>query len=275
MSTRDEYPTGAPCWVETWQPDPLAAMEFYGALLGWEFSEPEPMPGALPGEYFVARVGGRAVAGIGTLPALGGPPTPVWSTSIRVESADEATGLAIAAGARRLLGPLDVGAAGRWAVLQDPTGAAVGVWEARERAGAQLVNQPGTWAMSALHTPDRDAAAGFYGAVFGWESEPIAPAAQVMLFRLPGYLGGEPGQRIPRDVVAVMTASEPGPNGPSVPPHWNVNLQVDDSDAIAARAADLGGSILMPPVDTPGFRSAVLTDPQGAAFSISHVVTAT
>jgi len=36
---------------------------------------------------------------------------------------------------------------------------------------------------------------------------------------------GEPGQQIPRDVVAVMTATEPGPNGPSVPPHWNVNLR--------------------------------------------------
>jgi hypothetical protein len=70
-----------------------------------------------------------------------------------------------------------------------------------------------------------------------------------------------------------MTATEPGPNGPSVPPHWNVNLRVDDSDAIAARAAELGGSVLMPPIDTPGFRSAVLLDPQEGAFSVSHVMT--
>jgi predicted enzyme related to lactoylglutathione lyase len=114
----------------------------------------------------------------------------------------------------------------------------------------------------------------YYGAVFGWGSQPIDPGAPVTLFRLSGYIGGEPGQAIPRDVVAVMTSTEQGPDGPSVPPHWNVNLLVDDSDEAASRAVELGGTILIAPTDTPGFRSAVLMDPQGAAFSISHVVTA-
>lgn len=250
-------------------------MDFYGTLLNWEFSEPDAMAGGLPGEYFVALVDGQAVAGIGTLPALGASPTSVWSTSIRVDSAHEAVELAIAAGGSLLLGPLEAGRAGRWAVLVDPAGAAFGVWEAHDRAGAQLVNEPRTWAMSALHTPDPAAAAAFYGAVFGWEPEPIAPEGPVTLFRLPGYTGGEPGQRIPRDVVAVMTATEQGPKGSSIPPHWNVNLHVEDSDTVAARAVDLGGSVLMAPLDTPGFRSAVLMDPTGAAFSVSHVVTGT
>lgn len=183
--------------------------------------------------------------------------------------------LATTAGASLMLAPLAAGSAGRWAVLVDPTGAAFGVWEAGDREGAQLVNQPGTWAMSSLHTPDPAAAAAFYGAVFAWEAEPIAPEAPITLFRRAGYIGGEPGQPIPRDVVAVMTATEPEPNGPSVPPHWNVNLHVGDSDATAARAADLGGRILMEPMDTPGFRSAVLLDPLGGAFSVSHIVTGT
>ncbi len=272
MNTREQYPTGVPCWVETLQPDPRAATRFYGPLFGWEFSGPEPMAGGLPGEYFVAHLDAYAVAGIGTLPALGGPPAAVWSTSIRVEDADRAVELATTAGASHILGPLTAGSAGRWAVLVDPTGAAFGVWEAHDREGAQLVNQPGTWAMSALHTPDPAAAAAFYGAVFAWGTEPIAPEAPVTLFRLADYVGGEPGQQIPRDVVAVMTATEAEPNRPSVPPHWNVNVLVNDSDAIAARAAELGGSVLMPPLNTPGFRSAVLLDPQGGGFSVSHVV---
>lgn len=275
MSTRDQYPAGVPCWVDTFQPDPGAATAFYGALLGWQFSEPEPMAGGLPGDYLVAHVDGHAVAGVGTLPALGGPPTAVWSTSIRVDSADRAVQLATTAGASVMLGPLAAGSAGHWALLVDPTGAAFGVWEAGDRHGAQLVNQPRTWTMSALHTPDPAAAAAFYGAVFGWEAELVAPEAPVALFRLAGYIGGEPEPQIGRDVVAVMTGSETGPNGPSVPPHWNVNLRVDDSDAVAARAADLGGSVLIPPMDTPGFRSAVLLDPQGGAFSVSHVVSST
>ncbi len=271
MSTRDEYPVGVPCWVETLQPDPRAALDFYGALFGWEFSEPGPMPGGLPGEHFVAHVDGRAVAAVGALPDLGGPPIPIWNTYVRVDDADAAVDRATSAGGTLVLGPLDASGDGRLAVLVDPTAAAFSVWEARGRLGAQLVNEPRTWAMSSLHTPDPAAATAFYGTVFGWQAEAIAPGAPITLFRLPGYVGGEPGQAIPRDVVGVMTATEPGPGGPAVPPHWNVNLRVEDTDAVAAHAADLGGTVLMGPIDTPGMRSAVLLDPQGAAFSISQI----
>jgi len=105
MSKRDEYPAGVPCWVETLQPDPRAALGFYGSLLGWEFSEPGPMPGGLPGEYFVAQVEGREVAGIGALPDLGGPPTPSWNTYVRVDSTEAAVDRATNAGGSLLIGP--------------------------------------------------------------------------------------------------------------------------------------------------------------------------
>jgi hypothetical protein len=72
MSKPDEYPAGVPCWVETLQPDPRAALGFYGSVFGWEFSQPAPMPAGLPGEYFIASVDDHAVARIGTLPDLGG-----------------------------------------------------------------------------------------------------------------------------------------------------------------------------------------------------------
>ena len=270
MSSRGDYRAGVPCWAETLQPDPRAALGFYGSLFEWEFSAPGPMPGDLPGEYFVAHVDGRAVAGIGALPDLGGPPTAVWNTHVRVDDADAAVERATSAGGSLLLGPLDASGDGRLAVLADPSGAAFSVWEAHGRAGAQLVNEPRTWAMSSLHTPDPAGASAFYGTLFEWQSEPIAAGAPVALLRLPGHVGGEPGQPIPRDVVAVMTASEAEPDGPAVPPHWNVNLRVDDADAVAARAAELGGTVLMSPTNTPGMRSALLLDPQGAAFSISR-----
>ena len=158
-------------------------------------------------------------------------------------------------------------------MLADPAGAVFCVWEAGERAGAQLVNEPRCWAMSSLHTPDVASASTFYGALFGWQSEPIAPGIPLMLFRRPGYTGGEPGQPVPADVVAAMSPTGGGdPSAPTVPTHWNVNLRVGDVDAVAAHAAVLGGAVLMPPVDTPGFRSALVADPQGAAFSISQLV---
>jgi predicted enzyme related to lactoylglutathione lyase len=249
------YPPGTPCWVDTLQREPLAALDFYGPLFGWAFSEPGP------GGYVVARLDGRDVAGIGALPAEG---PAIWATYIRVEDAG-----AELAGATRLAGPIDAAPAGRLAVFADPTGAAFGVWEPGEREGAQLVNEPNSWLMSSLHTPDPVAAAGFYGAAFGWQAEPMGP---VTLFRLPGYVGGQPDeekaaqwQGMPRDIVAVMA-----PPDPAIPPHWNVNFRVDDADAIANHAHALGGAVMMPPADGGGLRSAVLRDPQGAVFSISQ-----
>jgi predicted enzyme related to lactoylglutathione lyase len=267
MSERERYPAGVPCWVETLQPDPQAALDFYGPLFGWEFAGPGPMPGDPPGEYFVARVRGRDVAGIGSLPARDGAHAPAWSTSIRVDGADEAVARATDAGGSLREGPLDVPPAGRLAVLADPAGAPVSVWEARAREGAQLVNEPGAWAMSMLHTTDPGASQAFYGAVFGWEPEPFDMAgAELTLWRLPGYVGGEPRQPVPRDVVAAMIGDEPPGVGQA---HWSVDFWVDDADATAEHAARLGGSVVLGPFDAPGFRSAVIADPKGAAFSVS------
>ncbi len=247
------YPPGAPCWVDTLQREPLAALDFYGPLFGWAFSDPGP------GGYVVARLDGEDVAGIGQLPMEG---PAIWSTYVRVESADGAAAAAQGAGGTLLMGPLDVPPAGRLAVLVDPTGAAFCVWEPGEREGAQRCNEPNTWIMSSLHTPDPDAASAFYAAVLGWQAQSMGPLTR---FGLPGYVGGHPQQALPRDMVAVMA-----PPNAQIPPHWNVNFRVDDADAIATRASELGGSVMMAPADGGGFRSAVLADPQGAVFSVSQ-----
>lgn len=271
MSERERYPAGVPCWVETLQPDPRAAREFYGGLFDWEFAGPGPMPGGLPGEYFVARANDREIAGIGSLPDLGGPAAPAWSTYVRVDGVDEAVERAKEAGGGLIVGPLDALPAGRLAVLSDPAGAVISVWEARAREGAQLVNEPGAWTMSSLHTSDPDGARTFYGALFGWQAEPLGPVeAGLTLWRLPGYLGGEAWQPMPRDVVAAMASTSADGSTAAVPTHWSVSFLVDDADATVERAAGLGGTLVVPPQDTPGFRSAALADPQGAVFSISQ-----
>src|SRR6266700_5059975 len=171
MSERERYPGGVPCWVETLQPDPQAALDFYGPLFGWEFAGPGPMPGDPPGQYFVARVRGRDVAGIGSLPDRSAAPAPAWTTHVRVDSVDEAAERAKNAGGSLLDGPFDVPPAGRMALLADPAGALVCAWEAGAREGAQLVNEPRAWSMSLLHTTDPEGSQAFYGAVFGWRPE--------------------------------------------------------------------------------------------------------
>lgn len=247
------YPPGTPCWVDTLQREPPAALDFYGRLFGWEFSEPGP------GGYVVARIDGDDVAGIGALPSEG---PAIWGTYVRVASAEDAAAAGRSAGGTLLLGPLDASPAGRVAVLADPTGASFCVWEPGEREGAQRCNEPNTWLMSSLHSPDPAAASAFYAALFGWQAESMGP---ITLFRLPGYVGGHAQQTLPRDMVAVMA-----PPNAEIPPHWNVNFRVDDAEAIAAHAATLGGAVMMPPADGGGFRSAVLSDPQGAVFSVSQ-----
>ena len=148
-------------------------------------------------------------------------------------------------------------------MIADPGGAVFSVWEPRERRGAQVVNEPGAWSMNMLHTPDPDAAAAFYGAVFGWTTEDFGPFT---MFRLPGYVGGEPYQPVSREVVAVM---EPAGDAP---PHWSPDFWVPDADAAVAKAIELGGRVVVPQADSPGFRTAVLADPTGVTFSISQRV---
>lgn len=261
MSTRDHYPPGVPCWVDTAQPDPDAALGFYGALMGWEFAGPGEMPGDPLGEYYVARLNGRDVAGISSLPEAA-PSLPAWMTYVAVASVDAATERACAAGASVVAEPFDAAPAGRMAVLSDPGGAVFCVWEPGRRQGAQVVNQPSAWAMSALSTPDLESAKAFYGAVFGWESEAFAPGAE--LFRLPGFVGGEPEQPVPRDVVAVLAAGEGDPA-------WSVDFWIDDARSAADRATELGGSVIVAPGETmPGFLNTVIADPAGAVLSLSQ-----
>lgn len=263
MSQRASYPPGVPCWVDTAQPDPRAALEFYGPLLGWEFDRPGAMPGDPPGTYYVARVRGMDVAGISSLPREA--TAPAWMTYVAVRSADAAAERASAAGGTVITDPVDAPPAGRMAVLQDPAGAVFCVWEAGDRQGAQLINEPSAWAMSMLATKDSDAAGAFYGALFGWETEPLRPG--VSLFRLPGYVGGEPHQPVPRDVVAAMIVDDRDAA-------WTVDVWVRDADAVAARTAELGGAVAVAPREIPGFRNAVISDPQGAVLSVSQLLAA-
>jgi uncharacterized protein len=283
---RESYPPGVPCWVDTSQPDPEAAVSFYSGLFGWEFVD--RMPADSPGRYFVGQLRGRDVAGVGSQPE-GMPPAAVWNTYVCVESADDAAAKAKDAGGQVLMEPFDVVDAGRMAVLADPEGAVFCVWQPKGTVGAQLVNEPGTWNFSELNTQDPDRAAAFYGQLFGWEAQRLDSGeggGDFTMFRLPGY-GDHLAERDPgirerqsevsapegfEDAVAwlVPMAGDQFPEG--TPPHWSITFAVDDADATAARAAELGGTVLAPPFDAPWVRMTVLSDPQGATFTASKFV---
>jgi predicted enzyme related to lactoylglutathione lyase len=278
---RDGYPPGVPCWVDTAQPDPQAAIRFYGSLFGWEFED--RMPSDAPGNYFVARLHDRDVAAVGSQPD-GSPPTPVWSTYIAADSADDAATKVTNAGGSTLAEPFDVLDAGRMGIFSDPSGAAFCVWQAKQHNGAQLVNEPGTWNFSDLNTRDADGAKAFYGAVFGWVADTFTGGGMdFTMLRLPGY-GDFLEQRDPElrtrqaeinapsgfeDVVAGLRPMTSDRFPDDVPAHWSVTFMVDDTDATTERAAELGGTVMAPPFDAGPTRVAILRDPQGAVFSVS------
>ncbi|HKA92903.1 MAG TPA: VOC family protein [Acidimicrobiia bacterium] len=283
MLERTEYPPGVPCWVDTPQPDPEAATRFYGGLFGWEFED--QMPADAPGNYFMARLDGRDVAAVGSQPE-GAPPMPVWNTYIAVDDADEAAGRITKAGGSTLAEPFEVFGAGRMGIFSDPQGAVFSVWQAGQHIGAQLVNEPGTWSFSDLNTRDVDAATAFYGDVFGWVAESVEGGGMEFSFlRLPGYgdflvekvhpelRAVQEEVRAPtgfEDVVAGLVPMTSDRFADDVPPHWSVTFLVDDADASAARAEELGGTIMVPPMDAGPTRIAVVRDPQGAIITLSR-----
>src|SRR5215218_228030 len=248
MSQRNGYEPGVPCWVDMWVSDADAAAAFYTELFGWE---------AARGEYSMFRHRGRDAAGLGAADDM----PPAWTTYLWVDDADATAAKARAAGGRLIREPFDSLDGGRIAIVADPAGATFGVWQVGEHRGAEVINEPGAWSMSVLSTPDPAGANAFYSAVFGWETDDFGGAT---MYRLPGYVGGEPQQPVPRDVVAVMV---PGERAAWTPDFW-----VPDADAAAATAERLGGTVIAPPADTGVGRTGVLADPAGAVFSVSKVV---
>ncbi len=279
MSESDRYIPGVPCWIDTSQPDPQAAVEFYGGLFGWEFES--VMPPDSPGEYHIGRIRGEDVGAIGSIPE-GMPAQAMWNTYIWVDSADETASMVTGAGGSVLTEPFDVPGSGRMGVFADPEGAAFCVWEAREHRGAQVVNEHGSLNFNSLNTREPEVAKAFYGSVFGWgvlemdggfTAWTLAGYGDHLMKRDPELrarikeTGGPDGFE---NVVASMSAIPD--DQPDTPPHWGVTFAVDDADAIAAKAAELGATVVMPPMDLPWVRMTVLTDPQGATFIASKYV---
>ena len=268
MSERDGFAPGVPCLVAGTFPDPEAAAEFYSDLFGWEIVD--PMPQDHPGSHVLGRLRGRDAAAIVSQHGAPAPPEPVWTTLIWVESADEAAAEAEGAGGRVIGEPFDSPGGGRQAVLADPAGAVFSVWEPRERRGAQVVNEPGAWSMSSLSTDDPEGAKRFYSELFGWDTRSVEMAGgEITMFTVPGYVGGEPQQPVPRDVVAVMVPRGADEDGP---PRWTVDFWVMDVDAAVSKVSHAGGEALAAPYDVPGtgLRQAVVRDPQGAVLTLTQ-----
>lgn len=250
MTTRDTpWPAGTPCWVDLGADDPAKARAFYSALFGWDIE----VTGPETGEYGLASVGGKQVAGVGGKQSPDQPT--VWTTYIASTDADATVDKAKSAGGQVFMEPMDVMDVGRMAIVADPGGAVFGIWQAGSHTGFQVANEAGSVTWNENFSRDFEGNKAFYGAVFGYtfgdmSNEQMSYATIDIDGRPAGGIGGM--EMFPAEV----------------PAHWNLYFAVEDTDETVAKATELGGKVINPPMDTPFGRQATLTDDQGAPFSI-------
>jgi predicted enzyme related to lactoylglutathione lyase len=252
MPDIDKIEPGSFCWVECVTSDHEVASGFYTGLFGWEAQDDavENM-----GIYTTFLKNGKKVAALFKDDSM----PPHWNSYVSVASADTAAEKATAAGGSVVAPPFDVLEHGRMCVIQDPTGAIVSAWEPRAHAGWELAYEDQTVVWNELMTRGKDKAIAFYQEVFGWKEGQNPYEASDG----PDYTVFECGGQ------SVGGAMEMGDMMPAeVPPNWGLYFGVDDPDAIAAKAQELGGNVTFPAMDTPAGRMAGLTDPTGAAFAV-------
>jgi predicted enzyme related to lactoylglutathione lyase len=253
MATRNTpFAAGTPCWVDLLSSDTGTAQRFYGDLLGWTAEE----AGTEFGGYVTFYSDGHRVAGlVANRPETGTPD--FWNTYLSADDLGATVEAAEKAGARVIAPPMQVGDLGSMAILSDPAGATVGVWQPGQHTGFGKYNEAGSVAWDELHSKDFEASKGFYAEVFGWQLEPTSDTDD---FRyVTGQIGGEP-------VAGMMDSQRFLP--PEVPSMWTVYFSVADIDAACEKATAGGGRVLRPPEDTPFGRIAELADPTGAMFKL-------
>lgn len=240
---------GAPSWLSLLTPDPARAQEFYGTLLGWEFravAEPES-------RYVHALVGPTRVAGIGAAPD-DWQASAAWTVFFGTADIDAAAHRVEERAGTVGIGPHGFNA-GRIALATDPFGARFGLWQGAP-GPARHLRLGGAPDWVELATGDAFDAAVFYGTVLDWDScsrehLDVHYEHERVVVRVQGH-----------NVAALRTAATAGSA------RWEVSFAVSDVAATAALAQRLGGQLLAAPAATAYGPTAVLTDPQGAPFSV-------
>jgi uncharacterized protein len=248
----ERYDDGVPSWVDISSPDLAGSRKFYAGLFGWNCPEGPPEAGG----YSVCDIGGKTVAGIG--PQMNPDFPPMWTTYVNVDDASATAAKVAPAGGTVLAEPMDVMDAGRMAILADPLGAVIGLWQPNQHIGAQLANETNTYGWSELITTDLDTSKAFYGAVFGWGAADQGPPGGP-----PAYTEWKVGDR---SVGGMMLKSADMPA--DMPPNWGVYFMTADLDATLAKVKDLGGSSVFGPTEIEPGTFAVIADNVGAFFNV-------
>jgi len=253
MPTRDSAPVGSPCWADLWTSDVDGSRQFYGELFSWEAQEPSPEFG---GYFMFTRDGVPVAGGMGDMGEARADNT--WKVYLATDDMTRTLQSAEAEGGHVLLPAMPVADLGVQAVMLDPTGVPLGVWEPKAFPGFTVLNENGAPSWFELLSSQYERALEFYRSTFGWETKVIGDSEAFRYTVLaPG--GGD-------ELAGVMDATAFLPEG--VPGQWSIYWDVDDVAATAVKVTALGGRVVQEPEQSPYGTMATVTDPAGAVFKL-------
>jgi predicted enzyme related to lactoylglutathione lyase len=245
-----KYEPGKFCWAELATTDSKKAKAFYSEVLGWKTADEPAGPDMV---YTMCLVGGQKVAAMFEKKDE----QPHWNIYVSVQSADDTAKKAAALGSKVLAQPFDVFDAGRMAVIEDPQGAIINIWQPKKHPGFDLVGETGATAWFELLAKNTAVAEKFYTGLFGWTAKKGSmPDGS-------GYTEWHVGATGVGGMMQI--AKEWG----HVPPHWYTYFEVADVDTTCARITKHGGKVTMGPENIPNVgRVAMCLDSQMASFAI-------
>ena len=256
----ESYAQGMTCWTDLGSTDQEASKAFYSELFDWTYQD-FPMDESGELTYSMAVKDGSLVAGIYTQASeqkeAGIPPH--WDVHIAVDNVDEVAGRVESCGGSILFGPFDVFDLGRTAVVSDPSGGAVFLWQGKDHKGADVQNEHGAIGWTELLSMDPQAAIRFFTSLLGVESETATMSD-----------GNEYTVYLRDSIPLAGTMAFPEAiRGMGIPSHWSVYFQVDDVDASFAKVTSLGGTVHLPPMEIADVgRIAFVGEPQGVGFGL-------
>jgi uncharacterized protein len=245
-------PAGQFIWYDLITTDLDAAIDFYKEVTGWGTQASKGPQAYTMWENEGIPLGGLVPAG-GEMGS-----TPAWLPYVAVSDVDKTAAKASELGGKISVAPKDIPGSGRYAIVTDPQGASIAIFQSGTPAtGTEVTPGRGQFSWHDLSTTDHEKAFDFYSALFGWESRMRFDMGPMGIYHIFG--SGD------RDYGG-MSNFAPESTGS---PNWLCYVLIDDVHKTAERVKELGGEVLMGPHEVPGGSWIVhCRDPQGASFAL-------
>jgi predicted enzyme related to lactoylglutathione lyase len=241
-------------WYEHMARDAGAAQAFYGDVVGWKT---QPFGGG--NHPYTMWVGSQGPLGglMEITPDMAKQGMrPAWMAHVQVDDLDGAVARVRKLGGKVHKEPEAIPTVGRFAVVADPQGAALLLFQPQSGMDEHDPSKDGEFCWNELHTSDSEAGFRFYSDLLGWKILDEMDMGPMGKYRIFGV--GD------RRLGGMMTI----PKGAPMPPMWMFYASTSDLDGAVRKATAKGAKIMNGPMDVPGGRVAQLTDPQGAPFAL-------